>query len=364
MRRAIHNVFGLVLLGIALVPGPVLGQNDAEDFGAFWFNKERAQAASAAQIVGMGDDPIAALALRAAGLHWIVWDEVGFAEQFAPELRPSLLQNIQDGRWLPNMVAKPKDEIQVPDMAFYKAYSDALVNAYWTPPEAFKKSAAENRTVTYAHLMSTPNRYRGKVIPIQRGRLVMLRKEEPTILAKNEGVKSVYVGWVFGETKHANPFCIQFPILPKGLEPAEKMDKTIAFDGYFLATFKYEGARKDDRPRILTTPLLVGPTVVVENEAAPVEANEIPMAILVLGIAVGFLLFLSVVFFLMYFLLQRGDRQILSTLDEIKQKHTPNQFKDEGDLGTATNPAPAHLIGNGQPPARLPEARPIDPERN
>ena len=203
------------------------------------------------------------------------------------------------------------------------------------------------------------------MIPIT-GRMVRLRREDPTHAAKERGVKSVYVGWVFGATKHANPFCVQFPILPPGLEPSEKMSEEVTFYGYFLADYKYEGAKDHkDAPRILTTPLLVGPTVVpLRKAAAPVEA-ETPMALVILGLAGSFLLFLSVVFFLMFIWFQRGDRKVFNTLDQIKLKHMPSLFANEDEpRGTPNNPVPSQLIVNGQPPVKLPEARPIDPERN
>jgi len=329
----------------------------------FWFNKDRSQAAAASQIIGVGDNPLAALTLRTAGLQYVIWDEVGFGQLFAPELSQSFLRDIRDGRPLPNLESLRLQNIPPADLAFVKAYSEALVNSFETPLDAFKKSADENRTVTHAHLMSSPARYRGKVIPIT-GRMVRLRREEPTHAAKERGVKGVYVAWVFGATKHANPFCLQFPILPPGLEPSEQMNEEVTFYGYFLATYKYEGAKdRNDVPRVLTTPLLVGPTILpLRKAAAPVEADT-PMAIIILGLAVSFLLFLSVVFFLMFIWFQRGDRKVLNTLDEIKSKHMPNLFEDE-PKGTQSNPVPSQLIMNGLPPTKLPEARPIDPERN
>lgn len=347
---------------------PVFGQEQPADNNGeiFWFNETRARTAAAAQVVGMGFEPLQTLVLRAAGLQSITWGEIGFADAFAPELRKSVLRDIKDGRWLPDLKDHQLHNIPQADLAFCSAFSEALVNAFEVPVDAFKRSADENRTVTYSHLMSNPSKYRGDIIPIH-GRMVRLRKYEPTHAAKEKGVKSTYVGWVFGPTKHSNPFCVQFPILPKGLEPSEKMDQEVTFYGYFLANYKYEGAKKDDEtPRILITPLLVGPTVLLDTKTQAAVEAETPMAVVVLGLAVSFLLFLSVVFFLMYFWFQRGDRKVLSTLDEIKLKHLPPLFEDNpAPSGTPGNPVPSHLVMNGQPPpAKLPEARPIDPERN
>lgn len=358
-------LLAVAVLGTVAVSSVALSQEpDNPPQDDFWLNKDRYQSATAAQVVGLGGNPLAALILRSAGLQYVVWGEIGFAQASVPELRPSFLRDIKDNRWLPNLEKLQLDNIPPADLAFCGAYSEALVNAFDVPMDVFKKSAEENRTVTIAHLMSTPARYRGKVIGVQ-GRMVRLRREEPTHAAKEKGVKSTYVGWVFGPTKHSNPFCVQFPILPQGLEPSEKMDQEVQFYGYFLATYKYEGARNDDNtPRILTTPLLIGPTVLVEKKAPVIEKAETPLALVILGLAVSFLLFLSVVFFLMFFWFQRGDRKVLSSLDEIKSKNLPPMFTNESETGTPANPATAHLIVNGQPPGKLPEARPIDPERN
>lgn len=336
----------------------------------FWDSKDRARPAAAAQVAGMGNLPLTALALRSAGRHFVVWDEVGFAELFAPELNPDLLRQVVDGRWMPIIVARPKTEIRPEDMAFYKAYSEALVRSFDSTLDAFKKSAEESKYVTYPHLMNTPSKYRGKVIPI-KGTMVRLRREDASSLAKqNGGVQDVYVGWVFGPTPHSNPFCVQFPILPEGLEPAETMRQEVTFYGYFLATFMYEGAQKDDVPLRLVTPLLIGPTVVLGKKAAAIVEADTPLPLVVLVAFVGFLTFLSVVFFVMYYWLERNARHTKAKLDEIKAKYAPAPFADESErtadesLGTLEHPAASQVIFDGPITSRLPEAKPIDPERN
>jgi hypothetical protein len=337
---------------------------------AFWASKARSGPVAAAQVAVMGNHPLTALALRVAGRQFVVWDEVGFAELFAPELNPDFLRNVKDGRWMPIIAARQKDETPLEDWAFYRAYSEALVRSFDATLDAFKKSAEENKDVTIAHLMNTPSKFRGKVIPI-KGTMVRLRREDASLLAQqNGGLKNVFVAWVVGPTRGSNPFVVQFPILPEGLEPAETMRQEVRFFGYFLATYKYEAATIDGKPTTVVTPVLVGPTLIVDKLApAPVEA-ETPLPLIVLGAAVGFMMFLSVVFFVMYFWLERNDRSVQSKLAQIKAKHTPFLFANEAEpaaddqMGTIDHPASSQLVFDNPSPARLPEAKPIDPERN
>jgi hypothetical protein len=352
----------------ALALGPASRAQEAEeDPLAFWDSKDRSRPAAAAQVAGLGQQPFMALALRTGGQRFVVWDEVGFVETFAPELNPKLLEGVQDRRWLPNIAARPRVDVPAEDLAHYRAYSEALVRSFDTPLDAFQKSAEENKHVTFAHLMSTPNKYRGKVIPI-KGKLVRLRREDPTLLAQqNGGLKDVYVGWVFGPTAGSNPFCVQFPMLPEGLEPNENLRQDVTFFGYFISTFKYEGGKgRDDRPTVLVTPLLVGRTLVLAKKDPEAVEAAMPLPIIVLGSALSFVMFLSVVFFVMYFWMQRSDQRVLSKLDAIKVKNMPAPFINEPDpaaeFGTVENPAPSQLVFDNPGPA--PEAMPVDPERN
>src|SRR6187397_2985433 len=120
------------------------------------------------------------------------------------------------------------------------------------------------------------------------------------------------------------------------------MRPEVTFYGYFLATFMYEGAQKDDQPLRLVTPLLIGPTVVVGKKAAAAGELETPVPLVVF---VAFLTFLSVVFFVMYYWLERNARDTKVKLDEIKAKYAPAPFADEPEMagnepiGTVEHPA-------------------------
>src|SRR6476646_10846533 len=184
------HVWIAVCLSLAAPTRPLAAQeaDQPADGGAlaFWVSKERARPAAAAQVAGIGNHPLTALALRSAGRHFVVWDEVGFAELFAPALNPEFLGQVADGRWMPILVRRPNKEIPAEDLAFYKAYSEALGRSFDSTLDAFKKSSEENKYVTYHHLMNTPSKYRGKVIPL-KGTMVRLRREDASLLAKQNG---------------------------------------------------------------------------------------------------------------------------------------------------------------------------------
>ncbi len=338
---------GLVCLAVALARGqeaekPPAGAMEAEPF---WDDWTRKKFAAAAEMI-LAQDPIVASAMRLVGHEEFVWGVT--IDDHAPELNRKWLNDIRDGQPLPRIAGRLRNEIPQEDWAIYMAYSEALVNAFYTPLEAFKRSAEGNRHVTFSHLWVTPDKYRGQVIPL-KGRMVRLRKLDAPIPAKNQWVKELYEGWVFGETKNAHPFCIIFPILPAGLKEAEDMRQDVTFYGYFLAKFKYRAAEADK-----VAPLLIGPTVVLENKPARSDREVTPFPLMVLGVAMGFLAFLTVVFFVINFWLRRGDEKIRTKLTDIQSKNAGSMFENEG-----SSPPPA-----APPPYLSDGERRHDPELN
>ena len=143
------------------------------------------------------------------------------------------------------------------------------------------------------------------------------------------------------------------------------MKQEVTFYGYFLATFKYEAK---DGPKV--TPFLVGPTVILGGEKAAPPATMDSPVVTMIQVGIGFLLFLSIVFFLMHLWAHRADRRVFSTLDQIKNKHLTSPFANEDELARVNGEdaentaAPSPLILGHPSASRLPEAKPIDPERN
>jgi hypothetical protein len=201
-----------------------------------------------------------------------------------------------------------------------------LINGFEVPAAAFKKSGDENDWITYRHLISKngANNFRGKVVRVQ-GRMANLTKFEATQYAMKHGVSWMYEGWIFGPTPGANPFRVIFPILPEGIKPAEKMDRRVTFYGYFLADIKYDagGGR-------LETPLLIGPTVILNDEAvAPVEVAQTPFAFDVLLCVLGGLVLMTIAVFVLNAWFRAEDKSLRDTIKGIQAKNRPAPFADE-----------------------------------
>ena len=162
-----------LIFGLLFCVLPCLAQTPAD---AFWEVRQRQNAAAAAQLI-LARDPLTVVVLREVGFRSKVWNEPDFIATTAPPLNPEWLDKIRDGTPMPDFRGKAEDEKKPDQIAIYKTWLDAMVNAFNTPVDAFAKSAEENSHVTFAHLYNNPALYRGKVIPIT-GRLARLRKYE------------------------------------------------------------------------------------------------------------------------------------------------------------------------------------------
>lgn len=293
----------------------------------FWFSKPKRAAATAAQLVAT-QDPITLAVMRSKTLTEQVWGEMELIGDFAPRLTADYLDLIRDHRPMPDIRGIPAHEVPRADRAMINAYNEALINSFRYPLEAFKKSAKDHEHLKFAHLWNEPDRHRGKVITVT-GRLARVRKYEAPSAAQEAGVKYLYEGWLFGETKGSHPFAIVFAVLPEGLPIAEKMDKGVTFYGYFLTRYKYRAQKGD-----VETPLLIGPTVVLSTAAAsrdeitpfPVFAL-IGVGIVLTGIVTGMII--------ISWWFRRGDSKIQSQLADLHHRRVRDmmdespQWRDE-----------------------------------
>jgi hypothetical protein len=176
-------------------------------------------------------------------------------------LRIKLLRGITDGAPVASgLKGTPADSVE------FAAYIEALNKANLTPASAFANSA--RRDVTYAHLISDPNDYRGDVVHVE-GRLKRVRRFNPPIAADN--VRDLYEGWIFIHERGAEPVCLLFTELPQGLQVADTMEVKVNFDGYFFKRYRYKAA--DNNPnQAREAPLLIGRTVSLLE--APLAATE------------------------------------------------------------------------------------------
>jgi hypothetical protein len=222
----------------------------------------RDQVAAATAMVGLGVQggtaAPAELGLMKAGndAHLWVLSEI----ESALPLRTRFLSGITDSAPAASgLLGTRADSME------FVAYIEALNKANVTPAFAFANSA--RRDVTYAHLMSDPNDYRGDVVHLE-GRLKRVRRFNPPIATDN--VRDLYEGWMFARERGAEPVCMLFTELPQGLQVADTMEVKVAFDGYFFKRYRFKAA--DNIPnQAREAPLLIGRTVTLLE--APVDAS-------------------------------------------------------------------------------------------
>lgn len=330
-RARCRRTLCILALGLALLAcGRGFGQEGellppprtAEEI--FWEVRQRAAAAAAAQLV-MERNPFAQVFLRIQYHREQVWPEAGFIGDEAPELDNELLGLVRDGTPMPKVVGKLPDELRRDQMAIYRLYNQALIHSFNAPLKVFIKSAQENKHVTFAHLWSEPDFYRGKVIPVQ-GRLKRLRQHEATDRARSEGVQTVYEGWIFGPTRGSTPFWVMFTILPDGLQPAEDMDRHVEFYGYFLKKMRYPTS---DKKGIVEAPFLIGPTVILTTPpaAAPAEqSGSVPIHLFF--VAVGLVGSVTAVLVFLSWWFKRGDRVMQDKLLKMRLEQAQQMVED------------------------------------
>jgi hypothetical protein len=315
-------------LGLALLAGlcPCLAENPKEHAdnpaaGVFWEVRQRQEAGAAAQLILAGD-PLAALFVREVGFRWKVWREPEFLGDTAPALNSQWLDELRDGTASPDLRGKADDEIRQDQLAYVKTLTQAIVFANEAPVDAFAKSAEANAHVTFGDLWAEPGLYRGKVIPIT-GRLARLRKKNAPVEAQRKGVSSVYEGWIFGPTRGSHPFWVLFTTLPDGVNVAEKMNRQVTFNGYFLKKMPYPAA---DGSKLLQAPLLVGPTVTLVNEPLPPPSTSISAAVVACVVVVIAAVSIGLVVLSWYF--HRGDQALKNRLARLQPEQGP-ELRDE-----------------------------------
>jgi hypothetical protein len=224
----------------------------------------------------------------------------------------------------------------------YKAFYGTLVTAKYTSVDAFQHSA--DHKVTYAHLYQMPSRFRGQVVHYE-GRLRRLVWVPASHYMESQGVKEYYEGWIFDpEVRGANPMCVVFTDLPKGLRPGEGLDQRVSFDGYFFKLYGYKAG--DDKWH--ACPMLIGHAPVLVSAPRPKPAEDVTLTgvlgssfssvfvfsfIGVVGVTAGVIVGLNLWY-------RRGDRHIRSRLTAVRNpEFVEPRFDDErpkdSDVGTS-----------------------------
>ncbi len=351
-RRLSFGVcLGLALLGLLALSSSAQEKAEKKDDKQnknddIWLIRRLGGAAAAAQLLSQAN-LYTACVVRLEYARELFWDE-----QFAPETAPPLDQKLLD-LVLDSTPMPPKAEERGPDLrkdqkAIIAVWTQAVLQSFRTPLDAFKKSAKENEKLTFAHLYNQPANHRGKVIPVQ-GRMKRLRRWDAPWAVKKEGIPEVYEGWIYSATGGATPYWVIFTDLPEGLKEAETMDRQVTFYGYFLKKVKYRAVKGD-----FDTPLLVGPTVELSNpKKVPPPPSTEPFPMQVLGWAVGLVAVISLFLVLLSWWFRRGDRALHQKLAHMQAERAREMLVDV-DQEMEGSPQPLEPktsdLPNGTPP--------------
>jgi hypothetical protein len=143
-------------------------------------------------------------------------------------------------------------------------YARVVTRANYTSSAAFARAA--RKEVTYTHVYSEPDRYRGVVVHVE-GRLLRVNRYDPPHEATDAGVNDLYEAWVFNEQLGANPYCIVFTEWPADLprdllgEPKIGQVIKVSINGYFFKKFRYKANDRHSTQR--EAPLVIGHGLVV-----------------------------------------------------------------------------------------------------
>lgn len=194
-------------------------------------------------------------------------------------------------------------------------YARVLVRAYYTSPRAFAKAA--RRDVTYTHVMTEPERYRGTVVRVE-GRLLRINRYAPPPEAEAAGLSELYEAWVFNEQLGANPYCLVFSAWPKGLstdllgQPKIQQPIRVAFDGFFFKSYNYKSKDRSGTRR--DAPLVVGHTLIVESTGDEAPPSSSTGFYLLLYLFVGVVISLIFGIFGLTYWYRQSDRRLQKRL--------------------------------------------------
>ncbi len=195
------------------------------------------------------------------------------------------------------------------------AYCESVLMAYQTSALAFTQSA--RKELTFSDLMTKPKTNRGEVVEI-KGRLRRLRKITPPAALLNVGVSELYEGWVFQEMYGPNPVCILFTELPNNIQPFEKDDFLIEFQGYFFKKYRYKTANSGSENPWKDTPLVIGKTLNVKRGSIESyeEGSTWAKGLLPLFTVASLVVLTGIIALIIWFL--RGDQK---TTNRLRNRH-------------------------------------------
>ncbi|MBY0523387.1 MAG: hypothetical protein K2R98_08305 [Gemmataceae bacterium] len=251
-----------------------------------------------AEVVGIQNGPAAAVMLQ-RGLQAGLWE---VKPQKSPFPDKDMLTGIEDRKPVLNADQNSYES---------RAYCYLVFHAREIPVDALSKVASKQ--ITYAHLWDDPKKYRGEPIHIE-GRLKKLTRMDAPKILWNDGIRTLYEAWVFPEEYGANPFCVIFSELPKGVQTGEKIEYPVTFDAYFFKRYRYATVNRETRD----APLFIGRTFAIQGvKPAKPEAPGVFDGMLVPTV-MAFVAGLVVLFFGLTWWFRRGDRVVQSRIREAR----------------------------------------------
>lgn len=148
------------------------------------------------------------------------------------------------------------------------AWNRVLLHARRYSPEELESNA--RRDLKFADLFeSVRNDYKLQLVRFE-GRLLMLRKMEPSQKLRAAGLNAAYEGWLVPQDEpRGNPICIVFTDLPEGIEFG-RVNRWVSFAGYSFKLMRYESGERDkDDPNKNVTkraPLLLGRAITYQPD--------------------------------------------------------------------------------------------------
>lgn len=232
-------------------------------------------------------------------------------------------------------------------------YARVLVRAYYTSLRAFAR--ATRRDVTYSHVMTEPERYRGTVVRVE-GRLLRVNRYAPPPEAEAAGVSDLFEAWVFNEQVGTNPYCLVFSVWPPQLstdllgQPRIQQPVRVVFDGFFFKSYNYKS--KDRHGTRRDAPLIVGHTLIVESTGAGEQQSSSTGVYVLLYVFVGVVISLIFGIVGLTYWYRRADRRLLKRL----QARMPAFVLPPPDVPPVAPPTapPVTTTTTGRPRVHLP----------
>ena len=202
----------------------------------------------------------------------------------------------------------------------YGAYLQAIRQSGRCDFSGFWRAGESNLRLTRADLMNRPGAARGLVI---RGEGVVrrLRRLKPLQSAIVAGVPELFEAWIFQDIYGANPICVVTSRLSAGLAPAENLQKSVRFAGYFFKVYQYRPAQtRLGKAFERECPLLIGPELMAMEGTKNVSQDRDEWPKDLLGLMLGIFVGSCTLIWGLTWWLGRGDSQVRRRLQTLKGK--------------------------------------------